>query len=95
MHAGAAAAAAHHARAMRHKRYRTNFTQWQLHMLEREFDGNRGYADTEQRRDIATRLNLPEATVRIWFQNRRAKQKKGVGYGQMMEIGKDEVDDAT
>lgn len=59
----------------RPKRNRTNFTSEQLIQLENYFKNTR-YLSRPNRIEMAKRLNLNERQVKIWFQNRRMKEKR-------------------
>lgn len=59
------------------KKSRTMFSNVQLSFLEQTFQLS-PYPDIHTRRELADKLRLNEIRVQVWFQNRRAKWRKGI-----------------
>lgn len=59
----------------RNKRNRTSYTTDQLKVLERTFARTK-YINTEHRKQLAESLKIGEKCIKIWFQNRRMKEKR-------------------
>ncbi|XP_029169942.1 homeobox protein abdominal-A-like isoform X1 [Nylanderia fulva] len=56
-------------------KYRVVYTDYQRLELEKEFHSSH-YITIKRKAELALQLNLTERQVKIWFQNRRAKQRK-------------------
>ncbi|CAI2737988.1 unnamed protein product [Dicrocoelium dendriticum] len=57
------------------KRYRTSYSPKQIELLEKTYQAER-YISRPQRNKLAQELKLPENTIKVWFQNRRMKEKR-------------------
>ena len=66
------------------KKTRTVFSRSQIYQLENAFEMKR-YLSSAERSGLATRLQLSETQIKIWFQNRRNKWKRQIS-GEMDEI---------
>jgi len=60
---------------MQKKKQRPLFSPHQIQTKEKEFATQR-YVTEEKRAQLALTVNLTEAQVKTWFQNRRTKWKK-------------------
>ncbi|CAK1543969.1 unnamed protein product [Leptosia nina] len=59
----------------KNKRNRTAYTTEQIRLLEDMYTKTK-YVDAERRKELAKQLKVGDKCIKVWFQNRRMKEKK-------------------
>ena len=72
------------------RKARTPFTPTQLNRLESEYQ-KKTYLSISERKDLARELLLSETQIKIWFQNRRAKEKRIAETEELSNLQKEGV----
>uniref|UniRef100_A0A6G3MFX6 Homeobox protein XHOX-71 (Trinotate prediction) n=1 Tax=Henneguya salminicola TaxID=69463 RepID=A0A6G3MFX6_HENSL len=75
---------------MRLRRKRAIFTSQQLQLMKKEFDKKR-YLSSQERQEIAKQINVGEKQIKIWWQNRRNKDKNLSNLPKPAIISKTEI----
>ncbi|XP_062507507.1 homeobox protein Hox-A3-like [Corticium candelabrum] len=57
------------------KRFRTNYTPQQLTILAKQYERSR-YLSHSERVVLAQRIEVTEKQIKVWFQNRRSKDRQ-------------------
>lgn len=57
------------------KKYRTTFSEEQKKQLDFYFNQN-PYPDPREAEDMSAHLGLPENVIKVWFQNKRSRDKQ-------------------
>ncbi|KAJ8976704.1 hypothetical protein NQ317_005922 [Molorchus minor] len=66
----------HNSKTRTKDKYRVVYTDHQRIELEKEFTFNNKYITIRRKSELASNLGLSERQIKIWFQNRRAKERK-------------------
>lgn len=74
------------------KRSRQTYSKYQTAVLETVFQTSK-YIVRSKRQQMSAELNLTERQIKIWFQNRRMKEKKCGGVGGLPCKGSPPADD--
>lgn len=80
----AAAAAAAAAAAQRQKRMRTSFKHHQLRIMKNYFEMNHN-PDAKDLKNLSQKTGLSKRVLQVWFQNARAKFRRGHGHNGSMD----------